>query len=325
MLALNAAIEAARAGEQGRGFAVVADEVRSLAQRTADATTEVGTMVQQIQTSTLSVAADIEQVANSVESGTSQIEAINRLLSGVTVQAETIQSGVGEISTALQSSSSMMSGLASSLGTINQDMQNGQVSINELNVQCGQLTQQAETCNEVAATLSPSSRHGQIYEVARTYADRIQARLEQALEDGELSRQQLFDRNHQPVAGTNPVRYHTQYHEYFDRVVGPMQEPALKEVDGLVYAICTDPRGYVATHNQAFCQPLTGDPATDLARNRTKRIFDDPTGSRCGAHTQRMLVQTYMRDTGEIMHDLSVPIFIGGQHWGGMRFGYKAA
>ena len=46
--------------------------------------------------------------------------------------------------------------------------------------------------------------------------------------------------------------------------------------------------------------------------------------SRCGAHTQKMLLQTYKRDTGEIMHDLSVPIYLQGTHWGGFRMGYKA-
>lgn len=30
------------------------------------------------------------------------------------------------------------------------------------------------------------------------------------------------------------------------------------------------------------------------------------------------------RDTGEIFHDLSVPIYVNGQHWGAIRMGYKA-
>jgi len=59
--------------------------------------------------------------------------------------------------------------------------------------------------------------------------------------------------------------------------------------------------------------------------NRTKRIFDDPTGRRCGAHTESFLLQTYKRDTGEILHDLSVPIYVKGQHWGGFRMGFKSS
>ena len=47
------------------------------------------------------------------------------------------------------------------------------------------------------------------------------------------------------------------------------------------------------------------------------------TCSRCGAHEKPLLLQTYKRDTGEVMHDLSVPIYINGKHWGGFRVGYQ--
>ena len=325
LLALNAAIEAARAGEQGRGFAVVADEVRSLARRTADATTEVGAMVQQIQSSTQQAAGDIEQVAASVEHGTEQVESIDAVLTDVAARADSIQHGVSDIADALGSSSNMVAGLANSLGEMGGDMHRSQQAIGALTAQCGKLTSQAETCNAVAAQIAPHSTHGDIFDVARAAADEVQARLETALRSGELTQDQLFDRNHQVTPGTNPARYTTQYDGFFDRMIGPLQEPVLASRDALVYAICTDPAGYVAKHNDVFCQALTGDPAHDLIHNRTKRVFDDPTGRRCGAHTERMLVQTYMRDTGEIMHDLSVPIMVAGQHWGGMRLGYRAA
>ena len=56
---------------------------------------------------------------------------------------------------------------------------------------------------------------------------------------------------------------------------------------------------------------------------RIKRLFNDRTGARCGSHQQALLLQTYTRDTGELMHDLSVPIMVKGRHWGGLRLGYK--
>jgi methyl-accepting chemotaxis protein len=36
-----------------------------------------------------------------------------------------------------------------------------------------------------------------------------------------------------------------------------------------------------------------------------------------------VLLQPYSRDTGELMHDLSVPIMVNGRHWGGLRLGYR--
>jgi methyl-accepting chemotaxis protein len=81
----------------------------------------------------------------------------------------------------------------------------------------------------------------------------------------------------------------------------------------------------VPTHNDKFAKALTGNYDMDLINSRSKRLFNDRTGSRCGSHTKKMLLQTYKRDTGEIMHDLSVPIYVGGRHWGGFRMGYKAS
>lgn len=72
----------------------------------------------------------------------------------------------------------------------------------------------------------------------------------------------------------------------------------------LVFAIVAAPDGYIPTHNQEFAHAPTGDAEADLVRSRSKRLFNDRTGIRCGSHTEDMLLQTYRRDTGEIMHDL---------------------
>jgi methyl-accepting chemotaxis protein len=106
-------------------------------------------------------------------------------------------------------------------------------------------------------------------------------------------------------------------------VLPAIQEALLPRHEGLVFAIACTPQGYVPTHNNAFSQPLTGDAKVDAVQNRTKRKFDDRTGIRCGSHQQAVLLQTYTRDTGELMHDLSVPIMVNGRHWGGLRLGYK--
>lgn len=104
-----------------------------------------------------------------------------------------------------------------------------------------------------------------------------------------------------------------------------MQEAVLQEHPLLAYAGALDSNGYFPTHNKKFSQPLTGDYEVDLVNNRTKRIFSDRTGTRCGASTLPFLLQTCKRDTGEVMHDLSVPIVVRGRHWGGFRTGYRSA
>ncbi|MNL65702.1 hypothetical protein D3C87_1900710 [compost metagenome] len=34
-----------------------------------------------------------------------------------------------------------------------------------------------------------------------------------------------------------------------------------------------------------------------------------------------MLFQTYSRDTGEIVNDISIPLYLGPEHWGAVRIG----
>jgi methyl-accepting chemotaxis protein len=171
-------------------------------------------------------------------------------------------------------------------------------------------------------TTGMDSQHTRIYAAARMAADEIAGIFSAAIERGEITEQDLFSEQYVPMRNTNPQKYSSPFDKYTDRVLPPVQEPFLNDHPEVQYAIATDRNGFVPTHNQRYCQPLTGDPARDLVGNRTKRIFDDGTGARCGAHTDPVLIQTYKRDTGEIMHDLSVPILVRGRHWGGFRVGY---
>lgn len=98
-----------------------------------------------------------------------------------------------------------------------------------------------------------------------------------------------------------------------------------QQMPQLAYAGAVDNNGYFPAHNRKFSKPLTGNYDTDLMNNRTKRIFSDRTGARCDSNTKPFLLQTYKRDTGEVMHDLSVPIYVNGKHWGGFRIGYRSS
>ena len=61
----------------------------------------------------------------------------------------------------------------------------------------------------------------------------------------------------------------------------------------------------------------------DLVKCLHKRIFNDPVGLKLAKNQKTSLFQTYVRDTGEILNDLSMPIVIGGRHWGAVRIGFK--
>jgi hypothetical protein len=89
--------------------------------------------------------------------------------------------------------------------------------------------------------------------------------------------------------------------------------------EGRGYSLIIDTRGYGAIHNQKYSRPLTGNYEADLVGNRTRRIWDDVTGQRGAKNTLPLLVQTYARDTGEILSEINMPIMVGGRQWGCSR------
>ena len=323
LLALNAAIEAARAGEHGRGFAVVADEVRGLAGRTATATDEVGVMVADIQQRTGQVVEQIRQLSADLHTGVEQVEQAGEQLETIASLAADVEGQVNEIAQGTDTNRTQLDSLFHAVEQMRSDLTVSDQQTRQLAEAAVQMEGQAETISERLAEVGLDDYHQRIYDLAREGASQIAAQFEADLQENRISQDDLFDRSYTLIPNTSPSKYHSRFDGYTDRVLPQIQEALLPRHEGLVFAIACTPQGYVPTHNKAFSQALTGDVQVDAVHNRTKRKFDDRTGIRCGSHQQAMLLQTYTRDTGELMHDLSVPIMVKGRHWGGLRLGYK--
>jgi len=324
LLALNAAIEAARAGDQGRGFAVVADEVRALAARTSDATSQIDGMLKVIseesQQATVLMSVinkQSEQVVVSISSLSDSFNNINDLIGQSSKAAS-------QISYALTEQDKTTSEISISIDNISEFLRTEIDTTKNISDQALGLCAGAESIFVHLKDFETQSAIDTMSAQAQRVAVTIGALFESEIEAGRISTSALFNYKYQEIADTNPQKYSTSFDAFTDKVLPDIQDSLLDDFEEMIYAGAVDVNGYFPTHNKIFSQPLTGDFTQDVNNNRTKRIFDDPTGIRCGKHTQVFLLQTYKRDTGEIMHDVSAPIVVNGKHWGGFRIGFRA-
>lgn len=330
LLALNAAIEAARAGEQGRGFAVVADEVRKLAERTTAATGEISTVIAAIQAETNSAIATIkagsEQARNGSQLAAQAADALKIINTGAQETLDTVSAIANAMNQQSKKAQAISNNVGDIIGLAQRNAKNASSTLTEA-TQLGYLATNLQEAGKVfklgAAGDAAMRVHERLPAVVRDLAASIGKAFEDAIDRGQITMEELFDATYTPIPNTNPQKFSTRFDAFCDKLLPALQEPVLAGIPEAGYAIACDLRGYVPTHNTRYCQPLTGDVAKDRVNNRTKRIFDDPVGRRCGEHELPFLLQTYRRDTGEIFHDMSAPVYVKGKHWGGLRIGYR--
>ena len=320
LLALNAAIEAARAGEAGRGFAVVADEVRKLAERVKSATEEISSNINEMigqvrhtEEQTGRIDQFIKQTRNVVDSTAESFENMVR-------DFEETGRGVNEITAALDDFSSINAAIFE--------------NVNEINILAGQVTEKMEVSN--TNTLSLNQRIEDIQDSATSFkigigymehifdtAQSVKEEYERFITELAGQGVDVFDKTYKPVPGTNPQKFNTRYDAKVESKFQEFGEKLLSSVNGCIFALAVDINGYAPTHNRKFSQKPTGNLEKDMATSRDKRIFNDRTGARAAKNMLPFLMQTYARDTGEILNDLSVPIMVNGKHWGALRVGFN--
>ena len=324
LLALNAAIEAARAGEHGRGFAVVADEVRQLASQTSDATETIHQVLDRMEGQTGDAKAAMDGLIESDRALNDALQEIGDRLHAVTTVMTEARETVQAMSDLQQTATGNSQGISGDVENLHGSMNSIEHSIGESSQRTLKISERIESIFVELRHYDIEDRHSRYARQAMDAAERIGRVLEQALEQGRIGEADLFRFDYDPIPDTRPTKYHTRFDTLTDELFPAIQEPILKAHPDAVYAGAVDLNGYFPTHNKRFSQPLTGNYERDMAGNRTKRIFDDRTGKRCGAHEEPFLLQTYKRDTGEVMHDVSAPIYVRGRHWGGFRIGYKS-
>ena len=327
LLALNATIEAARAGAAGRGFAVVASEVKNLAEATRQATHQIGETVRDLDGqvgSLIGESSDASLRAKSAGEGAEQIQGIIvRVQKGFTSVGQEID-GVAKAATSNLAHCDMV---IDELGHLAKGVDLSSSDLKNADERVAKLLDVSEALIALIADSGVETSDAPLIRIVIDTAKRISDAFEAAIARGEISVDQLMDENYREIPGTNPKQYLTNYVEFTDRILPPIQDPIQKSDPRTVFCVAWAKGGYLPTHNPNYRLPQGPDPVWNNANCRNRRLFNDRAVKKVAANQTPFLLQTYRRDMGGgnfvLMKDLSSPIHVRGRHWGAFRMGFR--
>ncbi|WP_374369508.1 methyl-accepting chemotaxis protein [Dongia sp.] len=164
-------------------------------------------------------------------------------------------------------------------------------------------------------------------ELAADVAKQATEALSHTIEAHEISVDDLFDTEYEPIIGTDPQQVMSKHTLLVERLFPPIIEAALGHDPKIVFCCVTDRKGHIAAHNKKYSHPQKpGETVWNTANARNRRVFSDRAGTLAGRATN-LLVQTYARDMGGgkfvVLKEIDAPIKVSNRHWGAVRMALK--
>lgn len=326
MLALNATIEAARAGDAGRSFAVVAAEVKKLAHDTRSATSQIASTIGELTREATAVTTDIKtgvERSRAAQSGFGQIGDTVREVSEIVAMVDRQTEGIAHSTSLIQTSvDRVKAGLTDFAG----DARENGSELLSAEKRLAHLEHLSNTMLDTLANSGAEIDDTPFIAMAQEVARQIQAEVEGAIDRGECTLEDVFDRDYQEIKGSNPVQYDTRFCVHADKYVRPILDQT-KESDGrIIGSAIGDMNGYLPTHLTVRSHPQGKDPVWNDEHCRNKRILIDDTTRNALLSEKPATLATYRMELGDKfipVKNVFVPLWIKGRRWGNFELAYR--
>lgn len=319
LVAFNASVEAKRAGDAGRGFGVVAEAVKDLAAKVEQSSKSIATTIEELDARIAALAADIH--SNAVDRDGA------REKHGFDAAVSEVERSVEDIAVTARQNMQACAGVLESVEGLSGKVDATAKSLQVARKRTEGFLSLSESLIELVAESGVRTEDTPIIESAIAVTARVRSAFEEAVQSGKLSMADLFEERYQKIPNTNPEQFIAPFTQFCDQHVQGVLDEALTWSPKIVFAVVSDRRCYVPSHNKQYSKPQGRDPEWNTANCRNRRFFTGRTENAAIRSTRPFLLQTYRRDMGggqfAIMKSLSVPLYINGKHWGVVRMGYK--
>jgi methyl-accepting chemotaxis protein len=328
ILALNATIEAMRAGEAGRTFAVVAGEVKNLANETRTATEEIAKTIDTLGEEAKRVIEQIEQGTDASNKAKDSVARIETTLSGVSNLVGRVDSQNDEIARATGTISTHVGRVQDVLVRYDDVTASNEAELGRAQNKMDALEHTANDMFDHLVHAGMSPNDDVMVDHAMTAAKRVVEVTEQALEDGTLTQEQLFDKDYQPIEGTAPQRYTSLLTKFADEHWRPIFDETTDNAIGCVATVCGDMNGFMPSHISKRSQEPTGDLEHDTQYCRNGRIILD-SSDKAGLESDASYRMSVFRQEGKagdyyVVRSVYVPIVVDGKRWGDLKLAYMS-
>ena len=222
MLALNATIEAARAGDAGRSFAVVAAEVKKLAHDTRSATSQIASTIGELTREASAVTNEIKtgvERSRAAQSGVGTISETVREVSEIVGMVDRQTEGIAHSTSMIQTSvDRVKAGLTDFAG----DARENGTELLTAQKRLQHLEMLSNTMLDTLANSGAEIDDTPFILKAQEACRQISAAVEHAIDAGELTVDDVFDKDYRIVEGSNPVQYDVRFNAAADKYVRPI-------------------------------------------------------------------------------------------------------